>query len=172
MGALFTPRTDGYRDWKTTVVTVIGDPTLTDEELFTYQNLFNARRVPVPVLLTARGQRRGDGTSHQLPSSPIRPVTLVPPRTVLHHPPVGREVNMDDADPSPDLPGEFASQPARKPGRTAPTDGAGRATWTRPRVQARDAPRLLIGLRLRAGSGLRRRGSYQRIPRASSARSR
>ncbi|MFD9721172.1 hypothetical protein [Streptomyces sp. NPDC059076] len=82
-------RDDGYRDWKTTVVAVIGDPALTDEEPFIYQNLFNALRLPVPVLLTARDQRRGDGTSHQLPGSPIRPVTLVPPRTVLHHPPVG-----------------------------------------------------------------------------------
>ncbi|MFD4336509.1 hypothetical protein ACFWPP_04725 [Streptomyces anulatus] len=67
---LFTPRTDGYRDWKTTVVAVIGDPALTDEEPFTYQNLFNALRLPVPVLLTARTS--GGETAHPINSPAAR----------------------------------------------------------------------------------------------------
>lgn len=58
---------------------------------------------------------------------------------------------------------------APRPGPILLIEGADRPTRTRPRVQARDAPRLVIGLRMRAGSDLRRRGSYQRMPRASSA---
>ncbi|MEU1003767.1 hypothetical protein [Streptomyces tibetensis] len=48
VGVLLTPRADGYRDWDTTVVAVNGDLKLTDEELHTYQNLFNrpARGAP------------------------------------------------------------------------------------------------------------------------------
>lgn len=45
-GVLLTPRTDGYREWDTTVVAVSGDPELTDEELLTYQNLFNTPDSP------------------------------------------------------------------------------------------------------------------------------
>lgn len=46
VGVLLTPRTDGYRDWNTTVVAVSGDPALTNEELLTYQHLFNAPNGP------------------------------------------------------------------------------------------------------------------------------
>lgn len=43
VGVLLTPRTDGYREWDTSVVAVNDDPELTDEELHTYQGLFNTR---------------------------------------------------------------------------------------------------------------------------------
>ncbi|MEU4110877.1 hypothetical protein [Streptomyces sp. NPDC027717] len=46
VGVLLTPRTDGYREWDTTVVAVNGDPELTEEELRTYQSLFNAPKDP------------------------------------------------------------------------------------------------------------------------------
>ncbi|MFF5985384.1 hypothetical protein ACFY78_41805 [Streptomyces olindensis] len=46
VGVLLTPRTDGYRDWDTTVHAISGDPELTDDELRTYQNLFNAPNAP------------------------------------------------------------------------------------------------------------------------------
>ncbi|MFF7206255.1 hypothetical protein [Streptomyces sp. NPDC008141] len=46
VGVLLTPRTDGYRDWDTNVVAINGDPELTDEELLTYQDLFNAPNGP------------------------------------------------------------------------------------------------------------------------------
>ncbi|MCZ4120253.1 hypothetical protein [Streptomyces sp. H39-S7] len=42
VGVLLTPRTDGYRDWDTTVHAISGDPELTDDELRRYQALFNA----------------------------------------------------------------------------------------------------------------------------------
>lgn len=42
VGVLLTPRTDGYREWDTTVVAVNGGPELTDEELQTDRDLFNA----------------------------------------------------------------------------------------------------------------------------------
>jgi hypothetical protein len=43
VGVLLTPRTDGYGEWDTTVTAVSGDPALTEEELRTYQNLFNTQ---------------------------------------------------------------------------------------------------------------------------------
>lgn len=46
VGVLLTPRTDGYRDWDTTVVAVSGNLALTDEELRTYQDLFNTPNGP------------------------------------------------------------------------------------------------------------------------------
>lgn len=42
VGVLLTPRTDGYREWDTTVHAISGDPELTDDELSAYQDLFNA----------------------------------------------------------------------------------------------------------------------------------
>lgn len=46
IGVLLTPRTDGYRDWDTSVVAVNGDSELTDDELRTYQDLFNTSDGP------------------------------------------------------------------------------------------------------------------------------
>ncbi|MEU0804178.1 hypothetical protein [Streptomyces sp. NPDC005970] len=73
MGVLLTPRTDGYRDWNTTVVAVSGDPALTDEELLTYQSLFNApngpsrrrssRRVIRQKAVGAQSTLRSDGAA-------------------------------------------------------------------------------------------------------------
>lgn len=41
VGVLLTPRTDGLRDWDTTMATVIGDPELTDDELQQDRELWN-----------------------------------------------------------------------------------------------------------------------------------
>ncbi|GAA3597226.1 hypothetical protein [Streptomyces osmaniensis] len=41
VGVLLTPRTDGHREWDTTVSTISGDPELTSDELRAYQKLFN-----------------------------------------------------------------------------------------------------------------------------------
>ncbi|SOE19077.1 hypothetical protein SAMN05442782_0020 [Streptomyces sp. OK228] len=54
VGVLLTPRTDGYRDWDTTVHAISGDPELTDDELRTYQDLFNT---PDARQEQVRGQR-------------------------------------------------------------------------------------------------------------------
>ncbi|MFD4231384.1 hypothetical protein [Streptomyces sp. NPDC058545] len=42
VGVLLTPRTDGRRDWDTTVIALTGDPELTDEELRSFTALFPA----------------------------------------------------------------------------------------------------------------------------------
>ncbi|WP_329182816.1 MULTISPECIES: hypothetical protein [Streptomycetaceae] len=41
VGVLLTPRTDGYRDWDTTVFAVQGDLELSEEELQAYRALWN-----------------------------------------------------------------------------------------------------------------------------------
>jgi hypothetical protein len=51
---LLTPRSDGYREWDTTVVAVSSNPELTDDELRTYQDLF---RTPSGRQEQTRGQR-------------------------------------------------------------------------------------------------------------------
>jgi hypothetical protein len=54
VGVLLTPRSDGYREWDTTVVAVSSNPELTDDELRTYQDLF---RTPSGRQEQTRGQR-------------------------------------------------------------------------------------------------------------------
>ncbi|MEV6332868.1 hypothetical protein [Streptomyces sp. NPDC051909] len=44
VGVLLTPRTDGYREWDTTVQAISGDPELTEAELSTYRDLFNTSK--------------------------------------------------------------------------------------------------------------------------------
>lgn len=44
VGVLLTPRTDGLRDWDTTMAAVTGDPGLSEEELQQYQKLWNTVR--------------------------------------------------------------------------------------------------------------------------------
>ncbi|MFF7888948.1 hypothetical protein ACH40F_51555 [Streptomyces sp. NPDC020794] len=46
VGVLLTPRTDGYREWDTTVMAVSGDPELTGEKLSAYQDLFTTPNSP------------------------------------------------------------------------------------------------------------------------------
>ncbi|MFJ4681680.1 hypothetical protein [Kitasatospora sp. NPDC088783] len=41
IGVLLTPRSDGYRDWDTTVLAVSGDLKLTDDELSRYRAVWN-----------------------------------------------------------------------------------------------------------------------------------
>ena len=41
IGVLLTLRTDGYRDWDTTMIAIQGDPELTEEELEQYRELWN-----------------------------------------------------------------------------------------------------------------------------------
>ncbi|MGI5155867.1 hypothetical protein [Microbispora sp. CA-102843] len=41
IGVLLTPRSDGYRDWDTTMVAVQGDPEVTEEELQQYHEVWN-----------------------------------------------------------------------------------------------------------------------------------
>jgi hypothetical protein len=47
VGVLLTPRSDGLRDWDTTVLAVHGDPQLTEEELAASRELWN--RSPNPT---------------------------------------------------------------------------------------------------------------------------
>lgn len=44
IGVLLTPRSDGYREWDTTVMAVAGDPGLTEEELHNSRALWNTSR--------------------------------------------------------------------------------------------------------------------------------
>ncbi|MFJ5879794.1 hypothetical protein [Kitasatospora cineracea] len=41
IGVMLTPRSDGYRDWDTTMAAIDGDPELTDDEIHSYQELWN-----------------------------------------------------------------------------------------------------------------------------------
>jgi hypothetical protein len=41
VGVLLTPRTDGYREWDTTVQVISGDPELSDVDLRLYRDLWN-----------------------------------------------------------------------------------------------------------------------------------
>ena len=44
VGVLLTPRTDGLRDWDTTMTAVTGDPELSEDELQQYRKLWNTGR--------------------------------------------------------------------------------------------------------------------------------
>ena len=44
IGILLTPRDDGYRDWDTTMMAIVGDPELTAEELDRWGQLWNTNR--------------------------------------------------------------------------------------------------------------------------------
>jgi hypothetical protein len=44
IGVLLTPRSDGYREWDTTMMAIAGDPELTEEELHNSRALWNAPR--------------------------------------------------------------------------------------------------------------------------------